>query len=291
MNNLSPLSHEHYYQAWARFPIPVAHGDLEEVSLGTFKVAGDGTLWTLDGSGPAEFVLSEPRDLGVVVDVVVSVEEAAEAVTDTIAGSIILGGAVTGSDDEGHATLTTTYHHAILDPKVGDLTTAAGECILATPSTAATDDENRGLWFVSNDDVPQVPSLDLPTPLGEGWVYSAWIIRGAEQVKVGDFSDPAAADSDSAGAEAGPDSDGFAAPGSDFVQPAPRDLNDGTTTVVVSVAPGAHDEHGASPLLHEEPFPLRVLEFAVPAGVRPDSALTLARPTTPFPTGSVTFTR
>jgi len=293
VSNLPQLPADQYYEAWARFPDSVAagnpllHGELEAVSLGAFTVANDGTLWSLDGETPAQFALSEPRDLNVVVDVLVTVESALE---DTVAGPAILGGEVTGNDDEGHASLTTTHHDAITDTMMtGDLTTAQGQCILATPTTSATDDGNHGVWFVGNDDPPQIPSLQLPV-LGEGWVYSAWITHEAEPVGVGEFSNPAAADSDSAGAEAGTDGEGFDAPGSDFVQPAARNLADGATTVLVAVAPAPHD-HGLSRLLHDEPFPLTVLELEIPLGARPDSAMTLTRPTAPLPTGNITFTR
>jgi hypothetical protein len=288
MNNLPELPSDQYYEAWARFPIssPLAHL-LDPVSLGAFTVVS-GSLRSLDG-GPAQFTMSESRDLNSVVDIVVTVE----AVDDTVIGPVLIGGDVAGSADEGRATLNTIYHDAIL----GDLTTAEGECILATPSTTPTDDENQGVWFVTpnpNDPPNHLPSLSVPA-LGEGWVYAAWVLQGLARtpVAVGEFAAADSADSDGAGPEAGPNLPGadFNVPGSDFVQPMPRNLDDGSTSVLICVAPGEGHHEGVEARPHNEPFPITVLELAIPLGAAPDSAMTLTRPTTALPTGNITFTR
>lgn len=275
LSGLPVLPESLYYEAFARFTPALAH-ELDAVSFGAFKVDKDGNLHSLSG-GPASFSLVDASNLNP-TDIVITVRSPG----DTTIGAPLLGGEVGGDDDQGRATLTTTYHDAV----VGDLTTAAGTCILATPSTSAIDDSTQGVWFVNNSN-DRVPSLTLP-PLGEHWLYGAWVYNGGDTVAVGQFAKADSADSDGEGPAAGLDQ-GFNAPGSDFIAP-PRDLADGESTVLVTIQPEEHADTGPS-LGEVVPFPLRILELAIPFGAAPDSSMILLRPGAPLPTGEITFTR
>jgi hypothetical protein len=283
--NLPALPESLYYEAFALFDTSTtAHGETEAVSLGAFLADGAGNLESLDG-GEAVFEFVEQRNLSpsrIVVNV--------RVVADTSLGSPLIAGQVVGDEDEGRATLTAGDHHALN----ADITTAEGTCVLATPSTFLVDsDENQGVWFVEIVTQPQPgtnPSLVIPE-LGEGWAYSAWVLQSGEEIPVGTFSLASGPDSDGAGEGAGPDP-GFDAPGSDFIVPptGPRSLNDGETTVIVTIEP-VESDHGLRALHLDEPFPVRVLEIAIPFGAASDSSITLSKPGVPLPAGTITFTR
>lgn len=276
LSGLPVLPESLYYEAFARFTPALAH-ELDAVSFGAFKVDKDGNLLSLSG-GPANFGLVDASDLSP-VDIVITVRTP----DDTTIGAPLLGGEVSGDDDEGRATLSTTYHDAV----DADLTTAAGTCILATPSTSAIEaDSTQGVWFVNNTN-ERLPSLSLPK-LGEHWLYGAWVFNEGDTVAIGEFAEADSADSDGEGPAAGPDQ-GFNAPGSDFVV-LPRNLADGESTVFVTIQPEEHADPGPG-LGEVVPFPLRILELAIPFGVASDSSMILVRPTAPLPTGVITFTR
>ncbi len=98
-----------------------------------------------------------------------------------------------------------------------DFSTAAGEYILATPTTASiTDDETQGIWWLVPGATPSA-SLTLPT-LPAGWVYEGWVVGADGPVSTGTFTAADVADSDGAGTTAG--SDGAPPfPGADFINP------------------------------------------------------------------------
>jgi len=279
VTGLEPLPAGHHYEAWARFPLPspggLEHGDEDPVSLGAFQVTEEGNIESLTG-GPVTFELAEPRDLGTVADVVISVRESKP---DTTIGSVLIGGEVVGDDHEGRATLTTDYHDAL----AGDIRTASGSCILATPSDGENANENQGLWFSTPTGAP---ALSLPV-LGEGWRYDAYLFLGAKEIELGSFTRGDTADSDGAGAEGGV-LGGFNTPGSDFPISA-LDLSDGSASVLIALQPGedAHEGFRA----HGSVFPYHVLELDIPAGTLPRTPMTLEVATEPLPAGTVTFAR
>jgi hypothetical protein len=188
---------------------------------------------------------------------------------------------VEGDDDTGRAFLTSFYEHALR----ANLLLAAGSCVLATPTDEPGGNETQGIWFT---DASGQPALSLPT-LGEGWIYEAWIQNGGEFISVGRFRDESVPDSDGKGPEAGVEP-GFDAPGSDFVQSG-RDLADGESAVFITVEPAGEGDGGLA--RHEaDPFPLRVLELAIPLNQAAREPITLNLPaSSPLPTGTVTFTR
>lgn len=144
-------------------------------------------------------------------------DDASPSATHLLAGALEVGG----------TTDLETEHPAALGT---DFSAASGGYILATPSSAATDDDNQGIWFVNP--VAGEPSLDLPV-LPAGWTYEGWIVTENGPISTGRFTDIASADSDGAGVSAGP---GMTPPfpGQDFINPAIDLLG---KTVVISVEP------------------------------------------------------
>jgi hypothetical protein len=290
LRDLPVLAGDQFYEAWVAFPVPPArdggrdrstdaplHDEQESVSLGAFRVVADGSLLDLDG-GPAEFALAEDRNLSLAADIHVTVR----AIGDTAHGALILGGTVRGTDDEGYADLVTDYH----DGLDCDLRSAAGSCVMATPSDGPGTNETQGIWFTDADGLP---ALDLPV-LGHGWMYAAWALAGGDARLIGHFADAAAADSDSAGAEAGPLS-GFAAPGSDFLASGFH-LAAGGVTVLVSAEPDDEGDHaGGMARRHQEPFPMTVLALIIEAATPARTPMAMGVPAAALPTGRVTFTR
>ena len=290
LHDLPVLAAGQYYEAWVAFPVLPAragdprrpagaplHDEQENVSLGAFRVAADGSLLNLE-DGLAEFSLAEERNLNLAAGIHITVR----AIGDTAHGALILGGGIRGDDDEGYADLVTDYH----DGFDCDLRSAAGSCVMATPTDGAGTNETRGIWFT---DANGLPALDLPA-LGHGWMYAAWAVAGGEARSIGHFAAANAADSDSAGAEAGP-LPGFAAPGSDFITSG-FDLAAGGVTVLVGVEPDAEGDHERGmKLRHEEPFPLTVLTLIIEAAAPARTPMAMGLPATPLPTGRVTFTR
>ncbi len=144
-------------------------------------------------------------------------DDPAPAATHLLAGALELGG----------TTNLTTEHDAALGT---DFSSASGGYILATPSSAADDDDTQGIWFL--DPVAGEATLDLPS-LPDGWVYEGWVVTSDGPVSTGRFLEPTGEDSDGAGPSAGPNmTPPF--PGQDFISPATDLLG---TTVVISVEP------------------------------------------------------
>jgi hypothetical protein len=163
-----------------------------------------------------------------------------------------------GDFTDGIASLT-VGHPAALGT---DFSQAAGEYILATPTTATDDDNLSGVWFLDPTGASgPAASLRVPT-LPDGWSYEGWVVIDGTPVSTGRFADVAAADDFNgfSGPDAGPPF-----PGEDFVANAPAGLSFPTDlsgrTVVISVEPAPDD----SPA----PFALKPLVGQVPSDVQP----------------------
>lgn len=112
-----------------------------------------------------------------------------------------------------------------------DFSNSTGSFILETPSSAATDDYDQGLWWLIPGAGPGA-GLSLPT-LPEGWVYEGWVASADGPVSTGTFTNVAAADSDAAGPTSGSaGSPPF--PGQDFINPTVSLIG---MTAVISVEP------------------------------------------------------
>lgn len=128
------------------------------------------------------------------------------------ANTHVLAGDLVGTE----ATLT------IGDPAAvgNDFVDSTGSFIIATPSDPDAS-YTQGLWWLDGSTTPPTAGLNLPTLAADsGWVYEGWVKDpDGAPVSTGTFSDPATADSDAGGPDAGSvATPGF--PGQDFVDPA-----------------------------------------------------------------------
>ena len=225
-DGLEDLGSDYVYENWLIV-------DDAPVSAGRF---------TVDGTGAPSITSFDltPEQIAGAAMFVVTIEPATgddPAPSDTH----VLAGTLTS----GAADLTVGHMAALGD----DFTSAAGQYFLQTPTTAAiAEDYAQGVWFLDPD--AGMASLVLPT-LPAGWVYEGWVVGDDGPVSTGTFTMVTGADSDGAGAAAGPDmAPGF--PGQDFIDPA-MDLS--MATVVISVEPDPDN----SPM----PFTLKPLVDAV----------------------------
>ncbi len=131
-----------------------------------------------------------------------------------------------GTFDDKVATLTAGHPAALGD----DFTSAAGDYILAVPTSSGDDGATHvnGIWWLDPAGGPGA-SLDLPT-LPAGWAYEGWVVGTDGPVSTGTFTDVAAADSDAGGPNAGPNA-APPFPGQDFINP-PTDLTSGYAAVI-----------------------------------------------------------
>ncbi len=118
-----------------------------------------------------------------------------------------------GEWDGDTAMLTAGHPAAVGD----DFSSAAGQYILETPTTASIpDDYDQGIWWLDPAGGPGA-SLQLPT-LPAGWAYEGWVVGQDGPVTTGRFLTAAGADSDGAGPTSGPDG-APPFPGQDFIDP------------------------------------------------------------------------
>lgn len=254
-SQLPELGSSAVYEGWLIVPDAP-----EPVSTGRFTVDGNGQ------TQPSSFEL-DAGSADAATTFVLTIEPA-QGDVPAPADTHILAGDLTS----GAATLT-TMHAAALGTDFGS---AAGELILATPTTAMDDDETLGIWFLSPT-MPPAAALSLP-PLPAGWVYEGWVV-GEGPVSTGTFTDPAAPDSDGAGSGAGPmNAPPF--PGQDFINPA-RDLASGHSAVI-SVEPSPDDSPAPflikplSTMLTGETAPTTQTLTNISAGTLPGGTLTIS---------------
>lgn len=244
--DLPPLDpSEGHYELWFSYPddpvggkrLAVQHGDALYVSMGKFTVDADGTVRGIGGGAPS-FVVPSGYNPGLLADAILTVENPGD--DDDVPSGRFLAGTFTGTESLGEAILTMGGFDAF--GAAFDSTNLSGTYRLMTPSTAATDDENEGLWFV---DLIGRASLGLRNhPINtenEGWTYESWLVRDVggnlEYISLGTFDKADSLDANGAGPNAGPDPVPFEAPGEDFVQGTVRVLNDGTYNVLISLQP------------------------------------------------------
>lgn len=198
--------------------------DGSPITAGRFSVDAEGNLDPATVEIPAE--QAEAAAMYVLTIEPIEGDDPAPSDTHVLAGPF----------DGASADLTIGHEAALGD----DFTAAAGTFILATPTSAAEDDDNQGIWFLAPGE-PMTASLDLPE-LPAGWVYEGWVVDTSGEapapISTGTFTAVDAADSNGAGEAAG---EGGAPPfpGEDFIDPA-RDL---TTShmAVISIEPSPDD--------------------------------------------------
>lgn len=232
--NLENLGDNAQYEGWIMV-------DGTPVTTGTFTVADDGTL------SRSTFSI-EAASLEAATAFILTIEPKPDSDPAPSATHLVAG------DFSGtSASLTVADSRALGSA----FTSAAGEYIIATPTTADSTDENSGVWFV--DPGAGTASLNLPT-LPAGWAYEGWVVLGGTPISTGTFTDVAAADASAAfsGTVAGPPF-----PGEDFVSNAPAGLTFPTdlqgATIVISIEP--------SPDNSSAPFTLKPLLGNVPGSV------------------------
>lgn len=161
---------------------------------------------------------------------------------------------IAGNFDTTKSANLTTSHPAAFGT---DFSSASGSFILATPSSAATNDDNQGIWYLNIVAGTPKASLNLPT-LPKGWTYEGWVVVNGKPISTGTFTNPALADSDGKGPTAGPLS-GPPFPGQDFITP-PVSLPGGAA--VISIEP--------QPDNSPDPFVLKpLINTNIPASVGP----------------------
>lgn len=201
---LDDLGEDFVYEGWV-----IVNG--EPVTTGRFT-STDSDIQTVsaeDAEAATKYVLTIEPAVG---------DDPAPAPTHVLAGDIVNSGATLTIGDG--AALGT------------DFTNSTGSFIVETPSSAATDDFDQGIWWLSPTATGATAGLSLPA-LPEGWAYEGWVAGPDGPVSTGTFTDVAAADSDGAGPTGGTaGSPPF--PGQDFIDPPVSVIG---MTAVISVEP------------------------------------------------------
>jgi len=222
--NLPILGEDFVYEGWI-----VA--DRVPVSTGRFAV--DGTGLPQENSFTLDEELAIAGNLFVLTIEPAVGDDPAPSETHLMAGSFEQQ-TVSG---EGEITIAdlSMEHPAALGT---DFSEASGTFILETPTTSEVgDDYSQGIWWLAvSEDHELSPALELPE-LPEGWVYEGWVVGEDGPITTGRFSFADEADSDGAGATAGPDSSP-PFPGQDFIDPAVDLVG---MTAVISVEPQPDD--------------------------------------------------
>ncbi|AWW00210.1 anti-sigma factor [Arcticibacterium luteifluviistationis] len=253
IQGLEDLGSEAVYEGWLITPSG-------PVSTGIFTVNGSGAL------SQSQFSLDqEILDAGSTF--VLTIEPANDA--DPAPSKIHI---LAGDFSSTSADLNISHAAALGN----DFSTAAGQFILATPSTETMDDETSGIWWL--DPSGPTATLTLPT-LPEGWVYEGWAVINGTPVSSGTFTSISGADSGEPFKGAG-GTPPF--PGEDFVANAPSGMTFPTNLQggagVISIEPFPDN----SPA----PFTLKPLVGQIAADAPVHSLLDMGQNLS-FPTGTV----
>lgn len=264
-NGAEPLSNGYLYEGWA-----IVNGS--PVSTGKFNVNSSGAIVDQSGNAIANGEFTVTQDLSSSTAIVITVEPSGDNDTNP-ADTHVLAGDVSSSS----AALTAGHGAALGD----DFSTASGEYILATPTTADTTDENSGIWFLSLAGGSPSVGLTLPT-LPAGWNYEGWTVINGTPVTTGTFTDVMVVD------DADPYSStlpGPPFPGEDFVANAPSGLTFPTNiaggTAVISIEPSPDD--------NPAPYTLKPLVGMIPSNAVDHTSYMMSLNLGSFPTGSATI--
>jgi len=254
-NNLPNLGDDFVYEGWL-----ITDSGAE--SAGRFSVDDNGTL------SQSSFTLPEGLTAQA-SSYVLTIEPANETGAELAApaDTHIVSGDFSG----------TTANVTVGDSKAlgSDFTSSAGGYILATPTTAATDDEFSGVWFLDNSSGAPAAGLSLPT-LPPGWKYEGWGVAGGTPYTTGTFTSVTGADEASPFSNGGPPF-----PGEDFITGRPTfPLNLQGGTIVVSIEPFPDN----SPM----PFAFKPLVGNVAADALDHTFYTMDQNLSNFTTGTIT---
>jgi hypothetical protein len=193
-DGLEPLGEGFVYEGWLIV-------DGMPISTGRFEVMDNGEV------APPVFPIDR-GDAAAATAFVLTIEPAEDDPPEPSATHVLAGDLI---ERTAHLTIG---HPAALGT---DFTSASGDFILATPSTAdIAEDYDQGIWWVDPGAGPG-PSLDLPM-LPAGWMFEGWVVGPDGPISTGRFLSVVGADSDGAGPTSGPDM-GPPFPGQDFIDP------------------------------------------------------------------------
>jgi len=266
-SGLEPLQNGYHYEGWVIL-------DGQPVSTGKFNVDAGGNFTDLDSNSiNGTFATAQNDPLSGATAVVITIEPAGD--TDAVpAATKILGGDLSNEN----ASLTTA-HGATLG---SDFSSAAGNFILATPTTSATDDENSGIWFLDLSSGSPAVGLTLPT-LPAGWAYEGWAVVNGTPVTTGRFTAVDAADQSAP--FSGQDASGPPFPGEDLINNAPSGLTFPTDlaggTAVISIEPEPDDSAA--------PFTLKPLVQMISASATDHTTYSMGNNAAAFPTGTASL--
>ncbi len=256
ITNLEASAADEAYEGWV-----IVNG--APVSTGTFTVDANGTM------SQTKFPVDATM-LAAATTFVLSIEPVPDS-DPTPSAIKILGGDFSGSS----ATINSAHGAAL----GADFASATGTAILATPTTATTDDELSGIWFLSLATGSPAAGLSLPT-LPSGWKYEGWAVIDGTPVTSGTFL--AVDTEDDSAPFSGPDM-GPPFPGEDFVANAPSGMMFPTdlssATLVISIEP--------SPDNSDSPFMFKPLVVGL-SGAADHVDYEMSNMSGNFPSGTVT---
>ena len=247
------------YQAWVR-----VSGAWQSVAK--FNYDSQGRLIDSDGRLRANTFISS-FDMQPGTEFLVSIEGRRDADLDPSATRILQGDIV----GDG---ATLTFANA-----VADLSGVITNYTIGTPTDTDPGNESFGFWLGTPGNY--APAMIAPT-LGNGWVYELWADLSSGPASLGRFSSPS--DRDSA-APFSDQAETFSVPGEAFIRNAPVGetfpLDVGGLGVFITVEPEPEDIEGF-------PFPIRIQEATIPAGVTGGEALSMTAASA-LPAGTVQF--
>ena len=279
------------YEAWVSFTSPrfekngsTFDNDSTFVSIGKFNVGARGRLFGKDGK-PFEPEFAKLRSRLYMVDAIITIE--LESDSDDVPGSVIIGGAITGDEREGRASLIVDYTDAFRT----NFKLAGGSFLLSAPTSSLASDSTSGVWFMLSV-APESAGLRNLPPLPIGWKYEGWVSVGCDSdgsftdqqlYSAGKFISAFEYDDDKAGSRKGSNGDGFHFPGSDF---SGFNLNCGNSSVGISIEP----EPDNDPLA---PFStLMLFDWTrIPENAPQGRSFTMTNIAESFPTAKLTILR
>jgi hypothetical protein len=256
------LKNGYFYEGWA-----IINGS--PVSTGKFNVSPAGDITDLSNSVIANGEFTVSQDLSNSSAIVITIEPNGDTNPDPADTHVLAGDVASNS-----ATLTAGHGAALGN----DFSTAAGEYILATPTSTTASDENSGIWFLSLASGSPAVGLTLPT-LPAGWKYEGWTVINGIPVTTGTFTNVMDFDENDfySSTESGPPF-----PGEDFIMNAPAGLTFPTDiaggTAVISIEPSPDDDSA--------PYTLKPLVGSIPANAVDHTTYMMGLNLASFPTGS-----
>ena len=265
LTGVETLQNGYHYEGWA-----IVEG--AAVTTGKFNVDADGAIVDLNDVAISGGEFETDLDLSDATAIIITIEPNGDTDTTPAATHYIAGGVT------NLASILTVGNASAL----GDnFSTAAGDYILATPTSTDSLDENSGLWFLSLATGSPATGLTLAT-LPSGWVHEGWAVIGGTPVTTGTFTDIAAVDlaDPYSGSESGPPF-----PGEDFLNNAPSGLTFPTdlagATAVISIEPSPDDA--------PTPFTLKPLVGGIPTNATDHVTYTMDNNSSGFPTGTASI--